>query len=238
MPRSMGSATLTFGMVSIPVKIAKASSQSTPSLTSICECGGKLGYCDDPVQCKDCGERYSWWNQVPGKAFELGDDLIPLTTEEVEQAKNAEIIDTGKIEKVVPVKRVFLEYNIEGNYYLMPDEDFGDQYGALVAALNERDLSMLTYLRLRTKTQRYAIASVGGVLLALQLADKKPLPDLEYGHDAALEAQAGQLLDSMTTDDAALADVEGDPLKAVIRERMDETTEEEPEADAPEAFDV
>lgn len=235
MTRKMASATLSLGMVKIPFGIAKASTEDTPDLKTICDCGGQIGPMSDDegnkVACKECGDGYSWYNSAPGKGYELGDEMIPLTADEVEQAKEYEPVETGNVEKAVAVKRVLLHYAVEGNYYLLPEDDFGDQYGVLAHVLNDQDLSLLTYLRFRSKTRRYAIVSEGGVLIALQLADKKPLTDLDYGTDEAMEEQAGQMLESMIADDPALDDVEGEGLKQLITEKVGATDDD---ADEPE----
>lgn len=221
----MASATLSMGMVQIPFGVAKASTTDAPDLKSVCECGSPLGYMADDdgnkVACQDddCTNAYSWWNQAPGKAFELGDDLIELSADEVDAAAEAVPVDTGNVEKVCEVGDVLLHYGVEGNYYLLPEAEFADQYGALVAALNAHGQAILTYLRFRSKTRRYAVVSRGGVLLALQLADKKAIPDLDYGTDESMEEQAATMLDSMTDDDPALDDVEGHGLKELVREK-------------------
>lgn len=227
MPRKMASATLALGMVQIPFGIAKASTNDNPDLKSLCECGSTLGYMADEdgnkIQCSDdgCDHAYPWWNSAPGKGFELGDDLVPLTSDEIEAARENTPVETGQVEKVAPVKRVLLRYAVEGNYYLLPEDEFEDQYGALVAALNDQDLALLTYLQFRTKTRRYAIVSEGGVLLALQLADKKALPSLEYGTDQAMEQQAASMLEGMVEDDPELEDVEGHGLRELVRGKIE-----------------
>lgn len=224
MPRKMASAALALGMVKIPFGIAKASTVDSPDLNSLCDCGGQLGPMSDDegnkVQCKDCGDGYSWYNSAPKKGFELGDEMIPLDGDEVAEAREESPVETGQVEKAVPVKKVLLHYAVEGNYYLLPEEEFEEQYGVLVGVLNEEELALLTYLQFRSKTRRYAIVSEGGVLMALQLQDKKAIPDLEYGTDESMEQQAATMLESMVADDPALEDVEGQGLKEMVREKV------------------
>lgn len=230
MPRAISSETLSIGMVGIPVKIAKASDDGGVDLSTLCSCGGEVTSVDDPVVCKDCGERYSWWTSVPDKGFEVGDEIVHLDGDDVKAAREEPPVDTGTIEKAAPLGRVMLHYNTVGNYYLLPEEGFEEQYGALVGALNELDVALLTYVQLRTKTQRYAIISEGGVLLALQLADKKAIPDLEYEVDETTEAQAEQMIEGMVEDDPALDRVEGEPLRELIREQLEQDGFQEAEA--------
>lgn len=225
MPSKMASTSLTLGMVQIPFGIAKAASEDAPDLKTLCECGGSLGPMSDDegnkVACKECDEGYSWYNSAPGKGFEVGDEMIQLDGDEVAEARSEAPVETGNVEKAVPVKRVLLHYAIEGNYYLLPEEEFADQYGVLVGVLNDQDLALLTYIQLRSKTRRYAIVSEGGVLMALQLQDKKAIPDLEYGTDEAMEQQAAGMLDSHVSDDPALPDVEGEGIKDLVREKVE-----------------
>lgn len=234
MPRKMASASLALGMVKIPFGIAKASSTDSPDLTNLCNCGGSLGYMEDSegnkVMCKDCGVGYSWWNSAPAKGFELGDEIVELDSDEIEQAREAAPVETGQVEKAVSVKRVLLHYAVEGNYYLLPEDEFEEQYGVLVGVLNQEDLALLTYIQMRSKTKRYAVVSEGGILMALELADKKAIPSLEYGTDEAMEGQAATMLESLVEDDPALEDVEGQGLKDLVAAKVEQETPE-PEAE-------
>lgn len=222
-------------MVKIPFGIAKASSTDVPDLTSLCECGGSVGYLEDSegnrIECQDCGEHYNWWNSVPSKGFMFNDEIIPLDADEVDQARADPPVNIGNVEKVVPVKRMLLHYNVEGNYYLTPEDEHRDQYGVLVGVLNEQDWAILTYLQLRSKTKRYAIVSEGGVLMAFQLQDKKALPDLEYGTDEMMEEQAADMLEGLVQDEPALEDVEGKGLKEMVRQKVNEQAPEPEDAD-------
>lgn len=227
--RASASATLTFGMVSIPVKLAKASSKDRPSTKTICQCGSSVGY--DGLKCKndDCGETYSWWSDGDlTKGFDTGEETIQLDADEVEEAKKSCPVETGDIQKVVEVKSMLLEYNVNKSYYLIPDDDFGDQYGTLVEALEDEDLCMLTYLQLRKATRRYAIASEDGVLMAFELQDKKEFTEdeIEYEVDESMLSQAKGMLSQMKDDDADLEDVEGDGLEELIDEKLDEREED------------
>ena len=234
--RASGSAKLTFGMVTIPVKLAKASSKDTPSTKSICGCGSSIGY--SGLQCKndDCGETFSWWNDSDiKKGFDTGDEIIELDSDEVEEAKKECPVDTGTIQKTVDVKKMLLEYNVSNSYYLIPEDDFEDQYGTLMESLADEQLCMLTYFQLRKATRRYAIVSEGGVLLALQLEDKKEFTEeVDYDVDETMKSQAKAMLGQMKDDDPSLEDVEGQGLQNLIDEKLDErdaaTTEEEVQA--------
>lgn len=231
MPSKMASANLTLGMVQIPLGIAKAASEDAPDLKTLCECGGSLGPMSDDdgnkVACKECNEGYSWYNSAPAKGFELGDEMIRLDADEVSGARKDAPVGLGNVEKATPVKRVLLHYAVEGNYYLLPEDEFRDQYGVLVGVLNEQDLALLTYLQLRSKTRRFAVVSEGGVLMALQLQDKKAIPDLDYGTDEVMEEQAAGMLEGMVEDDPTLPDVEGQGIKEMVREKVGKSEPEE-----------
>lgn len=234
MPQATGSATLGLGMVQIPVKLVKASTSDAPNTTNVCgECGaGDLGYIEDDdgnrVECKECGQRHSWWNGFDGTGFELGDDLITLDADAVKEARSEPAVDdTGNIKAAPDVEDVLAFYAVQGNYYLVPQEDFEDQYGVLVRVLQDEHKALLTHLHLNRNTRRYAIISRGGVLLALELADKQPLDErIEWEVDEAMEAQAKTMFEGLN-DDPELPDVEGEPLKALIREHLEADGEDE-----------
>lgn len=237
MARGTTSTTLSFGMVSIPVKLSKASSRSGVSTESLCECGSDdQSYAGDEdgnkVVCNECDGRYSWWNQLPGKGIKTADGgIIEVDKEEVEEAKNEVPVETGQIEKVVGVKEILLQYNISGNYYLIPDsDDFKEQYNVLVQVLNDEQEAMLTYIQNRSNVKRYAIISKGGVLMALELKDKKTLDeDVETDVDDVMVEQGKQLLDSLRADDPELEDVNDHGLKQLVREKTEDADIDEDE---------
>lgn len=231
MPKAMASTSVQFGMVNIPVQVKKASSGSgSPSPENMCECGSTdLGYASDEdgnkVQCKDCNEGYSWWNSIPKKGFEYDGETVEVSPDEVEEAKEKTPVETGKVEKVVDVTKVLAEYNVEGNYFLTPDDEFTDQYGVLVHVLDDKQCAMLTYLEFRSKTKRYAIISEDGVLMALELADKRPLgEELDFEVDEGMKAQADGMLEGLRSDDPELEDVQGEGLKELYEEKKQDAT--------------
>lgn len=232
MARKQASTTLSMGMVQIPFGVSKASAVENTSLKSLCDCGGKCGLLSNDeghkVQCRDCGETYNYWNSVPAKGYPLGDQMIEIDPDEIPDESP---VPLGQVEKVVPVKRVLRHYAVVGNYYLLPEDDYQDQYGALVYSLDSEAWAILTYLQIGTKTRRYAIMSEGGALLALQLADKKPLHGIEYGTDESLEQQATMMLQGMVEDDPELEDVENQHLKEIVRQKV--SAMEADAADAP-----
>lgn len=250
-----GTDTLDFGMVKLPIKLGKADVDEGVDLSSRCACGAgvepaRIATDDDgelvvdadggAVICEArCGEVYSWWNSVPGKAYEAGDDEITLDPDELAEARDEVPVETGRVEKVSPVKEVLLQYAVTGNYYVVPeDEDFGDQYAVIEAALDAQNRAILTYLGIG-KVRRYAIIAEGGTLLALQLADKKPLDEpTDFEVPDGMMGQAKNLLDSSFDPDPALDDVQDQGVKELIRSKLapepepDPDPAPEPEADA------
>lgn len=218
------------GFSPVPFGWAKASAKDGIDTKSLCECGSRCGYVTNEdghfVACKDdeCDRTYPNWFAVPQKGFKVGDEYIPVDTDELSEPS----VETGQVEKVCDVGNVLLQYAVTGNYYLLPEDEYEGQYGALVGVLNDENLALLTYLQPNSKVRRYAIISRAGVLMALQLADKKAIPSLDYERDEALEGQAKSLLAGQVTDDPTLEDVEDQPIKAAIREQV------EPQAFAPE----
>lgn len=237
MPQATGSATLGLGMVQIPVKLIKASTDDAPELERVCdECGSTdLGFVGDEdgnkYGCNDCGEARGWWSSFDRGAFELGDEIIHLDSEKVEELGSEPAVENpGNIEAAPGVEETLVEYAVVGNYYLVPQEDFNDQYGVLVRVLQDEHKCLLTYLHIRGSTRRYAIISRGGVLVALQLADKRPLGEqIEWDVDKTMEAQAKSMFDGLT-DDPELPDMEGQPLKDLMQEQLEEEGEDEDEA--------
>lgn len=220
-----GKATLSFGVVSLPIKLGKADQDDGVDLSSRCECGESVkpmrNEDGDAVVCTECDRSYSWWNSVPAKAYEVGDDEILLEEDELDAATADDPVDHGDIEKVVPVDEVVRHYAVVGSYYVVPEsEDFGEQYAALQQALDRSGEALLTYLPIG-KTRRYAVVARQGVLLALKLADMRPLDeDVNFVAGDGMVDQISGLLDPARADDPALEDVADIGLKELIREKI------------------
>ena len=68
--------------------MSKATEKDRIKTQSLCgSCGSEVNYLSDDegnrIECKECSERYKWWNSKGiEKGYKIGDDYIELTKEE------------------------------------------------------------------------------------------------------------------------------------------------------------
>ncbi|MBW3555179.1 MAG: Ku protein, partial [Gemmatimonadetes bacterium] len=138
-PRSIGNATISFGLVSVPCKLYTASdSTSAVSFNMIDrETGSRVKY--QYVRASD-GEKVERNDLVKGYEF-AKDRYVTFTNEEL-KALDAKADNAISIEEFVPREKVGREY-IDKIYYLGPDKGGDRAYKLLSRAMQETGLSAL-----------------------------------------------------------------------------------------------
>ena len=138
-PRSIGNATISFGLVSVPCKLYTASdSSSAVSFNMIDrESGSRVKY--QYVRASD-GEKVERNDLVKGYEF-AKDRYVTFTNEEL-KALDAKADNAISIEEFVPREKVGREY-IDKIYYLGPDKGGDRAYKLLSRAMQETGLSAL-----------------------------------------------------------------------------------------------
>jgi DNA end-binding protein Ku len=138
-PRSIGNATISFGLVSVPCKLYTASdSSSAVSFNMIDrESGSRVKY--QYVRSSD-GEKVDRSDLVKG--YEFAKDRYVVFSNEELKALEAKADNSIAIEEFVPRERVGREY-IDKIYYLGPDRGGDRAYKLLSRAMKETGLSAL-----------------------------------------------------------------------------------------------
>src|SRR5213593_4447453 len=116
-PHSMGSGTISFGLVSIPVRMYTAASAGGVSFNLLhAKCGNRIR---QQQMCPVCNEVLDRSALVRGYEF-AKDQYVRFTEEELEafEEENSKMIE---IEEFVPLKHVDPIY-FEKTYYLGPDK--------------------------------------------------------------------------------------------------------------------
>jgi DNA end-binding protein Ku len=138
-PRSIGNATISFGLVSVPCKLYTASDSSSGVSFNMIdpESGSRVKY--QYIRASD-GEVVERSSLVKGYEF-AKDRYVTFTDEELKaiEAKSDNSID---IEEFVPREKVGREY-IDKVYYLGPDKGGDRAYRLLSRAMRETGLSAL-----------------------------------------------------------------------------------------------
>ena len=201
--RSIGTATISFGLVSVPVNIySSAESKSSVSFNMLHKkCGGRLK--QQYICVKDDNEVVLREETVKGYEF-AKDQYVILSAEELKalEEKATQIID---IVEFVPLEQVDREY-LEKVYYLGPDKGGDRAYRLLAKALQETGRAALGQYAARGQQHLVLLRPVNGVLVMEQLhyADEVrstaevPVPGGEV--QAKELALAKQLIEQTATD--------------------------------------
>ena len=218
--RSIGTATISFGLVSVPVNIYSSSESKTSVSFNMLhkKCGNRL---KQQYICTKDNEIVTRDDTVKGYEF-AKDQYVVLSAEEL---KALEEKATGTIDVVefVPLAGVDREY-LEKVYYLGPDKGGDRAYRLLAAALKETGRTAVGQYAARGQQHLVLLRPLNGVLVMEQLhyADElRPTTEVTIPAGDVKEAElklAKQLIDQTSNETFEPA-----KYKDTVRERMLET---------------
>src|SRR3954466_2026964 len=160
--RSIGTATISFGLVSVPVNIYSSSESKTSVSFNMLhkKCGSRLK--QQYICPKDNNEVVTRDETVKGYEF-AKDQYVILSAEEL---KALEEKATGMIDVVefVPLEKVDREY-LEKVYYLSPDKGGERAYRLLAAALQETGRAALGQYAVRGQQHLVLLRTLNNVLV-------------------------------------------------------------------------
>jgi len=219
--RSIGTATISFGLVSVPVSIYSASeSKASVSFNMLHKkCGTRLK--QQYICPKDNNEVVTRDETVKGYEF-AKDQYVVLTAEEL-KALEEKATSTIDVLEFVPLATVDREY-MEKVYYLGPDKGGDRAYRLLAAALKETGRAALGQYAARGQQHLVLLRPLNGVLVMEQLhyADEvRPTTEVTIPPGDVKDAElklAKQLIDQ-TSNEA----FEPSKYKDTVRERVLET---------------
>src|SRR5262245_20260787 len=177
-PRSIGSLTISFGLVAIPVKLFTAT-QSTGQISFNLlhkECGSRLR---QQYVCLKDGEIVERDDIVKGYEF-AKDQYVAFTPEEI---KALEEVGTHAVEiaEFVPIEAVDPVY-FDKTYYLSPDKGAAKPYALLNEALKQSKRCAVGRWAARGKAYLVVLRPIGDVLTMQQLhfsTDVRPSTEVE-----------------------------------------------------------
>ena len=219
--RSIGTATISFGLVSVPVNIYSSSeSKASVSFNMLHKkCGTRLK--QQYICPKDNNEVVTRDETVKGYEF-AKDQYVVLTPEEL-KALEEKATSTIDVTEFVPLAGVDREY-LEKVYYLGPDKGGDRAYRLLAAALKETGRAALGQYAARGQQHLVLLRPLNGVLVMEQLhyADEvRPTTEVTIPPGEVKDAElklAKQLIDQ-TSNEA----FEPAKYKDTVRERTLET---------------
>lgn len=185
-PHSIGSGTLSFGLVSIPVKMFTAASSANVSFNLLHEkCGGRI---KQQMVCPTCNVTVERSSLVRGYEFSK-DQYVQFTDEELKSVEGeaSEIID---ITEFVPLEQVDPIY-FEKSYYLGPDKGGAKAYRLLCDAMEKAQKVALAKFVMRGKESIVLIRpSQDGLMLhTMYFSDEvRDFNEIDKGSDASIRA--------------------------------------------------
>lgn len=237
---AIGSATISFGLVSVPIKLySTAESKASVSFNWLHKkCGSRL---KQQYWCPKDEEKVDKDEMVKGYEFSKG-QYVTFTPDELkaleEKATNA--VDIVAFVPLAEVERIYLDRA----YYLGPDKGGDRAYRLLVEALKETGRAALGQYAVRGQQYLALVRPLGDVLVMEQLhyADElKPAADVPQGDVKLKPAElklAVQLIEQSSTDEFHPEEfkdtVRGRVLEAIQQKVEGQDITEEP-AEAPKA---
>ena len=220
-PRSIANATISFGLVSVPVNLySSAESKTSVSFNMLHKkCGGRLK--QQYICPKDNNEVVDRAETVKGYEF-AKDQYVVFSAEEIKavEEKATNMID---VIEFIPLAQVQREY-LDKVYYLGPDKGGDRAYRLLCEALMQTGRAALGQYAARGKQNLILIRPVNGILAmeCLHYADEVrstnevPVPE---GEVKPLELQLAKQLIEAASNDA----FEPSKYRDTVRDRVMET---------------
>ena len=218
--RSIGTATISFGLVSVPVSIYSSSeSKASVSFNMLHKkCGSRL---KQQYLCTKDNEIVTREETVKGYEF-AKDQYVVLTAEEL-KALEEKATSTIDVVEFVPLAGVDREY-LEKVYYLGPDKGGDRAYRLLAAALKQSGKAALGQYAARGQQHLVLLRPLNGVLVMEQLhyADElRPTTEVTVPAGEVKDAElklAMQLIDQTSNEE-----FEPTKYKDTVRERVLDT---------------
>ena len=223
--RSIWKGAISFGLVSVPVKVYSATESHDVSLHQVHnKDGGRIRY---QRRCEICGEVVEY--RDIDKAYDNGEQTVVLTEDDLNSLpaeRNHEI----EVVEFVPADQVDL-LRLDKSYYLEPDEKTLKQYTLLRRALEDSDRTAIVRFALRQKTRLAALRVRGDVLLLQTLLwdDEVRTPSFDVLKQTPRISQkerdmAAQLVDSLAGDfdSAEFSDEYQEQLRTLVEAKLEQ----------------
>jgi DNA end-binding protein Ku len=220
--RAIGTATISFGLVSVPVNLYSSSeSKANISFNMLHKkCGTRL---KQQYICPKDNEIVTRDQTVKG--YEVSKDQYVILTPEELKALEEKATETIDINEFVPLAKVDREF-VEKTYYLGPDKGGDRAYRLLAAALDETGRAALGQYAARGQQHLVLLRPLNGVIVMEQLHysdELRPTTEVEVPEGAVKPAElslAKQLIEQSATDEFV-----PEKYKDTVRERQLEAIE-------------
>jgi DNA end-binding protein Ku len=198
----MASATVSFGLVSIPVKLYSATESSSAVSFNMLH-GKDGGRLKQSYNCSVCGEKVDRQDTVKGYEF-AKDHYVQFTVDELKQLEE-KATQAIEIAEFVPLKAIDPVY-FDRPYYLGPDKGGAKAYSLLGETMKKTGRAALATYAARGKQYLVLIRPHGKGLVMQQLlyADEvRPISEVPLDETAVKDAElklAVSLVDQISND--------------------------------------
>jgi len=200
--RSIGSLTISFGLVAIPVKLYSATQSGSAISFNLLhkDCGSRL---KQQYVCQKDGSIVERDDMVKGYEF-AKDQYVTFTPEEIKQLEEVGTHSVD-ISEFVPIEAIDPVY-FDKTYYLAPDKGAAKPYALLTEALKETKRCAVARWASRGKSHIVALRPVGDVLTMQQLhfaSDVRPTSEVDVAKPDVKAQEmklARQLIDQQSAD--------------------------------------
>jgi DNA end-binding protein Ku len=224
--RSIGSLTISFGLVAIPVKLYSATQSGNAISFNLLhkDCGSRL---KQQYLCLKHGTAVERDDMVKGYEF-AKDQYVSFTPEEIKALEEAGT-HAVEITEFVPVESIDPVY-FDKTYYLAPDKGAGKPYGLLTEALKETKRVAVGRWASRGKGYVVALRPIDNVLAMQQLhyaADVRPATEVDVPKPEVKPQElklARQLIEQQTGesfDPSAYTDEVRGRIEAAIQRKVE-----------------
>jgi DNA end-binding protein Ku len=224
--RSIGSLTISFGLVAIPVKLYTATQSANAISFNLLHkgCGSRLR---QQYVCLKDGSIVERDDMVKGYEF-AKDQYVTFAPEEIKALEEAGT-HAIEISEFVPVESIDPVY-FDKTYYLAPDKGAAKPYGLLTEALKQAQRGAVGRWATRGKAYVVVLRPIGDVLTMQQLhfaADVRSSTEIEVPKSEVKPAElklAQQLIDQQTSekfDPAAYTDELRARIEASIQKKVE-----------------
>lgn len=201
-PRAVGSGAISFGLVSIPVKLYTAASSESPSFNLLhVKCGNRIR---QQRFCPVCNEVVERDDLVKGYEF-AKDQYVKVSDDEL-KALEGEASKAIEISEFVPLSTVDPIY-FEKTYYLGPDKGGDKPYRLLAEVMSQAGKVALAKFVMRGKENLVLIrSSQNGLMLhTMYFSDEvRDFNEIEKGETAKISSAetnlAMRLIDELSND--------------------------------------
>src|SRR5213594_1252443 len=202
-PHALGSGTISFGLVSIPIKLYTATAPGNISFNLLhAKCGSRI---KQQTFCPVCNEVVDRASLVRGYEF-AKDQYARVADEELKslEGEASKVIDIAEFVPLQSVDPIFLEKT----YYLGPDNGGDKAYRLLADAMEKGGRVALAKFVMRGKESLVLIRPArGGLMLhTMYFADEvRDFGEIDRGQSAKIKAGelelAQQLIDGLSNDE-------------------------------------